>query len=99
MCSVPVVILLQALYALYCMAHLHLGVLSEHAYVLLHLVSCVVLAVCEVVGWSLYRQEERSQEWARQEEELDELIVRTDMNEYMRLAHRAEHRDSSSCFA
>ena len=98
MSAVPVVVLLQAFYSLYCVAHLHLGLFSQHAYVFLNLVSCLVLAVCEAVAWSLYRQEERSEEWARQEEELDELISRTIMSEHLRLVHRAEHQESSSCF-
>jgi hypothetical protein len=93
-----VVFLAELFYSGYCLAELRLGLFGHHGYVFLHLVSCLVLTVCEVVAWALYQQEETSEEWARQEEELDDLIVKTTMNEYLRLQHRAEHEESSSCF-
>ena len=98
LCMSPVLLFFQLFYCGYCLFHLRLGLFGHHAYAFLHLVSCVVLLICEVTAWGLYRQEERSEEWAREEEELDEVIVKTTMSEYLRLAHRAEHQDSNSCF-
>ena len=78
LCVDPVVFLVQLFYAGYCLVELRMGLFGHHGYVFLHLVSCLVLTVCVVVAWSLYRQEEVTEEWARQEEELDDLIPEDD---------------------
>ena len=98
LCVNPVVMVLELVYCGYCLVSLRLGLFGHHSYAFLHLVSCVVLAVCEWVEWSLYRQEEVTEEWARQEEELDDLIAKSTSSEHLRLTHRSEHRDSDSCF-
>ena len=80
------------------MVHLRLGLFDHHAYVFLLGVSSVVLGVCEWVARRLYVQEERSEDWARQESELDDLIVKTTRSEYIAMAHRVEHHETDSCF-